>query len=251
MFKKIRVLILLMVLLVVAVNSFYDSRQDWTSPVYVALVPINADGSAVTQRYIDSLKDSDFEPINRHLQAQGQAYGQSVRMYYRLGRQEATMPPPTPQDGSITSAFIWSLKFRYYAYRHRPEMAVKPALTLFLPYYDPSNKILTHTSTALQNGRIGVVHLFASSDKTANNNVVIAHESLHGFGASDKYDLATGQPIYPIGYAEPNKSPRYPQTHAELMAMHFPTSPTTHVMARTLVETVIGQVTAIEIGWQK
>ena len=34
---------------------------------------------------------------------------------------------------------------------------------------------------------------------------------LHGFGATDKYDLATGQPLYPKGYAEPALKPLYPQ----------------------------------------
>ncbi|MDO4251186.1 MAG: hypothetical protein Q4C68_06720, partial [Moraxella sp.] len=197
MFKKIRILILLLVLLAVAVNSFYDSNQNWSAPVYVMLVPINADGSPMTQQYIDGLQGKDFQEINEYLGTQAKTYHQAVRMYYQLGGQVSALPPAVPQDGSVISAIIWSLKFRYYAYQHRPDMGVTPSLTLFLNYYDPSHKQLTHISTALENGRIGVVNLFASKEKTANNNVVVAHESLHGFGATDKYNLTNGQPIYP------------------------------------------------------
>lgn len=60
-------------------------------------------------------------------------------------------------------------------------------------------------STALEKGRIGSVNLFATRGQALQNQVVIIHELLHGFGAKDKYDLKTGQPIYPLGYAQPEK----------------------------------------------
>ena len=43
---------------------------------------------------------------------------------------------------------------------------------------------------------------------TRTNNVVIAHEILHTLGASDKYDPETLAPLFPIGYAEPDREPR-------------------------------------------
>ncbi len=89
---------------------------------------------------------------------------------------------------------------------------------LFLNYYDPAlTKELKH-STALQKGGIGSVNLFASNKQTEQNKVVLAHELLHAFGASDRSDLATGQPMYPAGYAYPNQQPLFPQAKAELMA---------------------------------
>lgn len=109
--------------------------------------------------------------------------------------------------------------------------------------------MLVHQSTALENGRIGVVNLFADEKKHHSNMVVLAHESLHGFGATDKYDLRTGHAIFPEGYANATQNPLYPQQKAELMAMHIMQTPNTHKMARTLDKTVIGDKTAREIGW--
>ena len=43
-------------------------------------------------------------------------------------------------------------------------------------------------STGLQKGMLGVVNAFASADQEGSNAVVIAHELLHTFGATDKYD---------------------------------------------------------------
>ena len=73
---------------------------------------------------------------------------------------------------------------------------------------------------------------------------------LHAFGASDKYDLATGQPIYPLGYAFPDQQPLFPQTKAELMAGHIPLSQTTSKMPESLNQTLINEITAIELGWK-
>jgi len=55
---------------------------------------------------------------------------------------------------------------------------------------------------------------------------VITHELLHTFGATDKYDLSTGLPLYPEGFAEPQLIPRYPQQLAEIMAGRMPLAAT-------------------------
>ncbi|MDO5651251.1 MAG: hypothetical protein Q4G13_03825 [Moraxella sp.] len=250
MFKNIRILILLIVLLVVAVGVYQDKNQDWQKPIYVAVYPVNVDGSAEVANYISTLNDKDFQEIESYLKSQSQKYGQNASFYYRLGDEVKVLAPEIPKNAGMSQAIIWSLKFRYYAYKHAGDIGVPSSLRLFLNYHNPkTNKELNHTSTALENGRIGVVHLFADSDKTANNNVVIAHESLHAFGATDKYNLTTGQPLEPIGLGDIVQNPRYPQKYAELMAMHKALSPTKHTMARQLSETVVGELTAMEMGW--
>ena len=105
-------------------------------------------------------------------------------------------------------------------------------------------------STALQKGRIGSVNLFASQKQSEQNKIVLVHELLHAFGASDKYDLATGQLIYPAGYAFPDQHPLFPQAKAELMAGHIPLSETTSKMPASLDQTLINEITAIELGWK-
>lgn len=48
MWKKIRVLCLLIILFIVAVNAYRDQNQDWSKPIIVMLHPINADGQVAT-----------------------------------------------------------------------------------------------------------------------------------------------------------------------------------------------------------
>lgn len=250
MFKNFRILILLCILLIVAVNSCRDKNQNWQQPIYVALYPINVDNNAEVEKYIASLSSQDFKAIEDYFNREGKKYHHNIRFYYRLGQSVQTPPPAVPKNGSMIDAIIWSLKFRYYAYQHAKDVGVPTHLRLFLQYYDPNKKIITETSTALQNGRIGVINLFGSAKRKDNNHVVIAHETLHAFGASDKYNLTNGIPLYPQGYANPNQNPRYPQKQAEIMAMHIPLSPDKFEMARQLDQTVIGDATAIEVKWK-
>ena len=106
-------------------------------------------------------------------------------------------------------------------------------------------------STALENGRIGSVNLFASAKQAAQNKIVLVHELLHAFGATDKYNLANGQPLYPMGYADPQQQPLFPQAKAELMAGHIPLSASQSKMPDSLAQTMINPITALELGWTK
>ena len=74
---------------------------------------------------------------------------------------------------------------------------------------------------------------------------------MHALGATDKYDLVTGQPRYPLGYAYPDQKPLFPQAKAELMAGHIPVSKDKSRMPEFLDQTLIGEATAVELGWKK
>lgn len=76
MWKKIRILVLLLVLLIVAVNAYRDQNQDWNKPVRVLLHPINADGRDSTQRYIQQLSNSSFQTVQQYLQQAAAQYRQ-------------------------------------------------------------------------------------------------------------------------------------------------------------------------------
>jgi hypothetical protein len=96
---------------------------------------------------------------------------------------------------------------------------------------------------------IGVVHAFATRSMAGSNNIVIAHELMHTLGATDKYDLSTGAPLYPGGFAQPDRQPRYPQPSAEIMAGRRAVSATDFDMPSSLKDVVVGPATADEIRW--
>lgn len=252
MWKNIRILCLLIVLLIVAVNAYRDQNQDWSKPIIVKLHPINADGRSATQNYIQSLHLAELTGAQEYLQQMSVQYrGQPIALYFQLGRELKRVPPKVPEHATLIDTILWSLKFRFYAWKQHESADGSPSVTLYLNYYDPEQtKELKH-STALQKGRIGSVNLFASKKQSAQNKIVLVHELLHVFGASDKYDLATGQPIYPLGYAYPNQKPLFPQAKAELMAGHIPLSEQKSKMPDTLEQTLINEITAIELGWKK
>jgi hypothetical protein len=251
MWKKIRILCLLLVLLVVAVNAWRDQNQDWTKPIIVLLHPINADGRTNTQNYINGLNIANLNTAQDYLKQASQQYrDQPVALYFKLGRELKQLPPKVPTDASLLSTVLWSLKFRFYAWQQRQGRDGAATVTLYLNYYDPSQTQILKHSTALQKGKIGSVNLFASNAHSQRNTMVMVHELLHAFGATDKYDLATGQPIYPIGYAAPNQQPLYPQQQAELMAGYIPLSQSKSKMPESLEQTRINEITAIELGWK-
>lgn len=252
MWKKIRVLCLLIILFIVAVNAYRDQNQNWSKPIIVMLHPINADGQAVTQNYIQSLNLSELTSAQEYLKQMSAEYrGQPISIYFQMGRELKKTPPKVPEHASMLDTILWSLKFRFYAWKQHASKDGSPSVTLFLNYYDPKHSKELKHSTALQKGRIGSVNLFASKKQAEQNKIVLVHELLHAFGATDKYDLATGQPLYPIGYAHPNQQPLFPQAQAELMAGHIPVSLDKSKMPDTLQQTLINQITAIEVGWKK
>ena len=124
-----------------------------------------------------------------------------------------------------------------------------PDIRLFLVYFDPEHKKVLEHSVGLQKGRIGIVNVFASRRQEHTNNFVIAHEMLHTLGATDKYGPPNMLPIFPGGYAEPDKTPLYPQTMAELMGGRVALSETQAVMPDSLKDTTIGPDSAAEIRW--
>lgn len=252
MWKKIRVLFLLIILVIVGVNTWRDYHPNWDRPIIVNLHPVNADGLASTQKYIEQLSDRDLSSAQDYIQKMSARYRtQPVSVYFKLGRELKQLPPKVPENASVLDTIVWSLKFRFYAWKQHKSQDGSPSVTLFLNYYDPNSvKQLKH-STALENGRIGSIHLFASKNQSEQNRVILVHELLHALGATDKYDLVTGLPKYPLGYAYPDQNPLYPQAKAELMAGHIPISQDQSRMPDFLDQTLIGETTATELGWKK
>lgn len=252
MFRRIRILLLLGVL-VLAVGFTSLERfmvREWRAPLDVATYPINGDGSGVAADYIRALRPGDFADINAFLIRETARYGlkQAEAMNINLESEMKDMPPAPPTDRGALKTMLWSLKLRWWTYRHSGQLWPQLGkIRVYVLYHQPvSGKALAH-SLGLQKGLIGVVHAFADPKQTAQNNIVIAHEILHTLGATDKYD-AQGRPIYPIGYAEPELPESIRRREAEIMAGRIALPDGRIVMADNLEKCIIGPATAQEIN---
>ena len=254
MWKSIRIFLLLLVLLAVALHGWLDrvATQTWQEPLWVGVFPLNADGSAPTQDYVAALTVKDFAAIEDFFAREGRRFGLKLEqpVHVELYPPGPKLPPALDPGAGPLGIAWWSLKLRWFAaHATRVPGRAPPRIRLFLLYYDPAALERAPDSHGLQKGLVGVVHLFADSAMTGRNNIVITHELLHTVGASDKYDLGSGTPLFPIGYADRDQRPLYPQERAEIMAGSRALSAYQWEMPRTLAGAVIGPETALEIRW--
>lgn len=252
MFKNIRIMLLLYVLLIVAVGAWLAKSRstDWDTPLNVIVYSINGDGSEVSENYIDKLDESDFEPIESFFAEEAARYGVALKdpVEAILAGTLDARPPLPPRSGSTLSIIIWSLKLRYWAWQN-DNYPYPQDVQIFVQYYDPKTSPTVAHSLGLQKGLLGIVNAFAHDEMKQENNVVIAHELLHTLGAIDKYDPDNNMPLYPVGYAEPDKQPLHPQRKAEIMAGRFIAENNKLMQPRRLAEVVVGRATALEINW--
>lgn len=253
-FARLRQFLLLYVLLMVAASAWLarERSTDWNNTLWVAVFPINGDQSETAAGYINSLQARDFEPVEDFFQSELRRYGltleQPVNIDLRPELHEK--PPESPDTGSALSVVRWSLVMRNWAWRmNREQDGVTPDIKLFLVYFDPDQHETLPHSVGIQKGLFGVVNAYATRRQRGANQVVLAHELLHTLGATDKYDLNTGLPAYPSGYAEPYAEPLYPQESAEIMGGRIPISPSRAEMPGVLKRALVGHETAVEIRW--
>lgn len=252
MFKKARVAILIFILILVAAVQWKTHARltEWNDSVWTVIYPIAADSSPNTFDYIQSLDREQLLAIERFIKSEATHYGiESDRpIKISLGSPINELPPAPPEDGSLLKVMLWSLQLRYWAWNNE-DKNLAGDISLFVLYHDPALLPAVPHSLGLEKGHIGVIHAFAKRNMSQSNSVIIAHELLHTLGATDKYNLQTTLPIFPDGFAEPELAPLYPQQMAELMGGRIPISPTQADIPRALNETLIGNISAREIGW--
>lgn len=253
-FRNARILILLTIL---AFAAIYTKQQQmystsWLRPLEVVIFPINADDSEQTAAYIANLSDTDFAAIDSFTAREAKKYNLYLDQptKTRLGPVIDNLPPdPPPGNAFILKIALWSLKMRYWAWKNTPDDPTNHnQIMMFVLYHDATDDQPLQNSLGMDKGLLGVVHAFASKLQDKQNNIVIAHELLHTVGATDKYD-SVGNPVFPDGYAQPDRNPLFPQYRAEIMAGRISLSRTSSEMALSLDSCVIGTKTAREISW--
>ncbi len=253
-FTRLRQLILFYILAMVAASSWFarERSTDWNNTLWVAVFPINGDQSQASDTYIQSLKRSDFQPVEDFFQQELNRYDLDLDepIHIDLRDELDQKPPEAPTAGSVFSVIRWSLVMRNWAWRmERKQDGVTPDIKLFMVYYDPETRQTLPHSVGVQKGLFGVVNAFASKRQRGSNQVVLAHELLHTLGATDKYELGSGLPRHPDGYAEPYADPLYPQRKAEIMGGRIAVSPTRAEIPVSLGQSLVGKTTATEIRW--
>lgn len=252
--RSLRQLILLTILFMIAVGSYLTraNSTSWEEPLWVTLYPIAGDDEGVTARYMEQLTRKNFQAVEQFMAAETKRYGVHIDQPVRIevGQPVAELPPVPPEEQNPLSVAMWSLNLRWWARQATQDQpGPTPDIRLFLVYHDPDTDVQLPHSLGLQKGMLGVVHVFADRQAQGPNNFIIAHEMLHTLGASDKYAGDYSQPIYPIGYAEPDREPLYPQKNAEIMGGRIPISTTEAEIPRSLKYARVGPATALEIRW--
>ncbi|MFL2546256.1 MAG: hypothetical protein ACJ0SL_02690 [Candidatus Rariloculaceae bacterium] len=154
MFKRIRVAFLLYILAFVALRNYLASARstDWQETLWVDVYPINADGSPLTQAYIDGLDSSDLERIETYFAKEAERYGISLWQPFRLelGPQIDKDIPQLAETPSILNTLLWSLRMRWFAARVDPGAGrPTPDIKLFALYFDENQAAVLDRSTAL------------------------------------------------------------------------------------------------------
>jgi hypothetical protein len=251
--RNIRVFVLLVILLWAATHTWFEriSSTGWKQPLWVGIFPVNADGSATAQAYIDALETREFADIEDFMAREAHRYGKELAepLHIVLYPQVKQVPPQLDRGDGLIGTVWWSLKLRWFAWREATVSRAPPRVRLFVLYHDPATLKSVPDSHGMQKGLIGVVHAFALHPMAGSNSIVITHELLHTLGATDKYDPGTGAPLFPIGFADPDRKPLYPQDEAEIMAGRRAVSAQDAEMPEALNDVVVGPATATEIRW--
>lgn len=253
--RYLRYLALLIILLVFSVNELwvYLKVNSWSEPLTVQIIVINEDESETTDRYISSLEQGDFEKISAFLSREAIKYGVRGKPFtiIQLEKGFSSRPPSLPDEVDFFGNIYWSSMFRMWSAWALYQGNIHHAdITLFVKFFDPLKHPILEHSIGLQKGMVGIINVFASIEYTGSNSVILAHELLHTVGANDKYHQENNFPIYPFGFADPRKMPLYPQAKAEIMGGRVPVSQFESEIPDSLDAVVVGELTALEIGWK-
>ena len=253
-FKLMRVVLLLSILLVILINTWMTERRmaAWERPILVTIYPIAADDEPATLKYVNDIDASDFADVNRFMSRESGPYGFSVTPAFRfqIARPSLELPPAVPAQFEAAGIAWWSLKMRWWAWmRDLDDDLVTPDIQMFILYHNLNGEKEVGISVGMRKGRYGIVKAYTLETMKTENLIVFTHEMLHVLGATDKYILSSGEPIFPNGYAEPNKRPLVPQKQAEIMGVRIPVNSFSSVMPDSLDQCEIGRQTAEEIGF--
>jgi hypothetical protein len=258
----VRLAVLLFVLFVVILWAIRDTwtrreRLAWDHTLDVAVVLVHVSGTdavdpsaitAVAER-ADALAVRLSEEQRRHRPG---AHAPAPFRFSVKGPVEAEAPAPSPASDSIGDL----AKQAWEVSKWTDDVDARAGLVashydsrVYVMVKKPSSDLRAAVEGhSEQGGRRGFVEVELDASMVDLALMVVAHETFHTLGATDKYD-AQGRARFPDGFVEPNASPQYPQKRAEIMARNRPIGPNTERVPETLDELGVGAATAAEIRW--
>lgn len=254
MFRFLRIAILLTILVIVAGNQWLTGHRlgSWKKPLWITVYPVLASPDPEVRRYVQGLDAGSFQKISGFLNREAARHGQSLSetAVFQVAQTLTKLPPALPAGDSGLKVAWWSLQMRWWSWRNGSQDGLAPDdIKMFVLYQlaDPSGPL--ERSVGVKNGSYGLVNAVASRQMAAHNRIIMTHELLHVLGATDKYDLRTGQPTAPDGLANPDQRPVYPQQRAEIMGGRIAVSARSWRYPSSLEYCAVGTRTAAEIGW--
>lgn len=253
-FKLMRVVLLLSVLLGIVASTWITEKRmaSWDRPILVTVHPIAADEEPETLRFARSIDTDSFREVNRFFGAQSRPYGFEVTPAFRfqVAPISRDLPPAIPEQFDFAAIGWWSLRMRWWSWtRGARDGLIQPDIQMFMMFHSAGEDTEMGISVGMRKGRYGIVKAYASESAHSLNLVVFTHELMHVLGATDKYVLSTGEPVFPHGFADPGQQPLFPQQRAEIMGGRIPLSAFSSVMPPSLEQCKIGRSTAEEIGF--
>ncbi|MDB4933240.1 MAG: hypothetical protein JWP87_212 [Labilithrix sp.] len=258
-FFHIRVAVLLTILACVLLWAWRDVRRrnarnawDHTLDVAVVLVRLErVDDAAVAalQTGVPALEDRLTAEMSRH--HPGAPHPFRFRIVPPV---DGAAPPPAPEGDGPVDLAKYSFAQSAYVKDIDARAGVDADLydvRIYVALRRPRRAERTIAEgRSEQGGRIGIVEVEIDSDAEGAHLplVVVAHELMHTLGATDKYD-ASGRSLVPLGLAEPDRMPVYPQRYAEIMSRNRPVSATEEKVPEGFDQIAVGPATAREIGW--
>ncbi len=253
-FKLMRVVLLLSIFFVIVLSTWMTEKRmaAWERPILVTVYPIAADEETATWKIVKEIDEAYFRGVNDFFSRESVPYGFSVTPALRIqvAPVSSELPPTLPDQFSTMGIAWWSLKMRWWAWvRDLTDGEVQSDIQMFVLFHSINGNSEVGISVGMRKGRYGIVKAYARNSMNDLNLVVFTHEILHVLGATDKYVLSTGEPIFPHGFAYPDQRPLFPQTRAEIMGGRIPLTSFSSAMPDSLEECKIGKLTAEEIGF--
>ena len=156
MWRRLRIIVLLLILLFVALNTYFDRvySTDWNIPLRIAAYPIDADGRLATQQYIRQLPSDALRGIEMFFEEEAQEHGLQMERPIRMTLLStlAKQPPPLDPHAGRLGILLWSLRMRYWAWRVDAPPGAAPDIKLFVLYHDPAISPALPHSVGLQKG---------------------------------------------------------------------------------------------------